>query len=131
MRLIDHLAVERQGAGIRVAGECRDDPLRPFPFRGADRKGFVDDGELRRMDRHLRGETRAPRREAFRLEPLRVLEIGVDRVDRRDFGGGSRQQAERARELVGAVIRAIDCLVVAAEAGRKILGAPGDRFEPR
>src|SRR5205823_681262 len=40
MRLIDHLAVERQGAGIRVAGEGRDDPLRPFPFHGADRKGF-------------------------------------------------------------------------------------------
>src|SRR5216684_2616554 len=116
--LVDHLAVEGEGAGIRVGGKGGDDALGPFALGRADRECLVDRGELGRMDRHLGGEARAPPRQAFGFEPGLVSKIGVDRVDRDDLRRGRREQAQRTRQLVGAVIFAVDRAVASADRGR-------------
>src|SRR5437870_340450 len=41
MRLVDHPAVEREGAGIRVGGKGGNDALGPLALGGADRKRLV------------------------------------------------------------------------------------------
>ena len=46
------------------------------------------------MDRHLGGKAGAPRGSALGGEPGLVLEIGVDRVDRDDAGGGGAGEAQ-------------------------------------
>src|SRR5580765_7743285 len=71
--LVDHLAVEREGAGMGIGGKGGDDALGPFALGGADREGFVDDRKLGRVDRHLGAEARSPSREAFGPEPRIVL----------------------------------------------------------
>ena len=52
------------------------------------REGLVDDGDLRRVDRHLGGEAVAARFSALEAKPVEVAEVRVDAVDRVDFGRG-------------------------------------------
>ena len=56
----------------------------------------------------------------------------MDRVDRRDLGGGGGEQTLRARDLIGKVQAPSGLLVVGrAERGGEVLRAPGQRDEPR
>lgn len=121
MGLVDHPAVERDRAGAGVLGKDGNNLARPGKFFFAGGKGVVDYRNLRRMDRHLGGEARSPRRRGLGSEPRRVVEVRVDRVDRHDAGSRCPQQAERSRQPVNVVIGSVRPSIAAAETSRQIL----------
>ena len=75
----------------------------------------------------------ATRAAAIALEALEVAKVGVDRVDRRHLGRRSREQALRARELIGERPAAVGspCCRSRRARRREVLGAPGQRDEAR
>ena len=101
-------------------------PLRLRDILRGGREAAVDDRYLIGMDRQPPGKAVAPRNPAGRLQPLGIAEIGVERVERRNPGGGGGEQTLRAGDLVGKAPRAVRILVGGrADRGGKILRAPG------
>src|SRR5947209_6988128 len=117
MRLVDHLAVEPQRAGIRIARERRNHLLRPIAFGLGRLERGVDHIDMFWMDQRLRRKSVAPRGARFLLEARQIVDVGVDGVDRRDFGRGRRHQAEIAREAIRAMEYAAGGFLGGAERG--------------
>jgi hypothetical protein len=104
----------------------RDHCVCPLDRVRVRREHLVDDGDLRRVDRHLADEPVAARFLAFALEPSLVAEIDVDSVDRRHPGGGRAGKTKAARKLIGSKEVALRVAVgLGTELGRKVLRTPG------
>ena len=67
MRAVDHLAIERKDAGVRIRLKGRVNPLRPLHPRHRRGEGGIHDVDLGRMDQDLAGE--AVRRRGLGLLP--------------------------------------------------------------
>src|SRR3954471_10633002 len=78
MRLVDHLAVEPQRAGIRIARERRNHLLRPIAFGLGRLERGVDHIDVFWMDQRLRRKSIAPRGARFLLEARQIVDVGVD-----------------------------------------------------
>src|SRR4051794_22581317 len=103
MRLVDHLAVEAQRAGVRIARERRDYLLRPIALGLGRLERRVYHVDVLGMDQRFRRKTDAPRRARFLSEPRQIVDVGIDGVDRRDLGRGGGHQAQIARQPIRAV----------------------------
>ena len=98
VRAVDHLAVERQDAGVRIGREGLIDPFRPaHPLRRGG-EGGIHDVDLGRVDQDLAGE--AVRRSGFGLppQPVGVPRIRKGRVDRGDPDRAGGHQHLGSRE---------------------------------
>ena len=112
MRHVDHHAVDADRARARIFFKDLNDALGVRDFVSRRGEGFVDRCGLRRVDRHLAEETGAACLDGFRHQPVIVAEIGEYRVDRQHLGRARCREAERAGELVGPVILAVQQPVV-------------------
>jgi hypothetical protein len=101
MRTIDHLAIERQGAGVGVVGEQAQDGLGAGDLLGGWREYLVDDRHLVGMDGELAGETVARRHPRLLAQSLRIAEVDEHGVDRLHGGGDRRVERHVARQAIG------------------------------
>jgi hypothetical protein len=75
MRLVNHFAVELQGASAAGLSECVDDALRVLQFFGRGGKACVDDGDLVRVYGQLAAEALAARAAHIGLQAFVVAKV--------------------------------------------------------
>ena len=127
-----HSAGDADDAGARIGGERVDDRLRVRQGFRRRREHLVDDRHLRRVDRHFAGKTVAAGGLAFAAKAVVVTEVDIDSVDRRHLGGGRAGKAQRSRQPIRVEKSPLRIAVgFGAELRGKVLGAPGQRGQPR
>src|SRR5437763_2749547 len=105
MRAVVHLAADANYASVRLARERFNHRAGARDLRVWWGEDLVDDGHLRRMNRHFAGKAIAARGLAFTAESHLVTEVridGVDRLNARGVGGEQREIAgQHVRRRVG------------------------------
>ena len=76
------------------------------------------------MDRGLGAEPGCDSGHSFGAQPLGIAEIGVNRINGLDTGGGGAEQAEAADQLKWRRVLAVRAIGCRADIGCKIFAAP-------
>ena len=125
MRRIDHFTIELKRACCGVSFECVNDLKRRGDSVSRRGKGPIDDRHLRRMNSHHSYEAIASALGRKCGQAVEVADSRIDRFNGSDTGGVCREQAQRARKLIGS-----GELAIMFSAGRrtdgcgKIFGTP-------
>jgi hypothetical protein len=110
VRRIQHDAIDLRHA-CSAGLECGEHAFGPAALGIGGAKTLVDDVDLRRMYRRLRGESVAAGRVSLVGETLTIPKIGEYSVDRDNSRGASGEQAEaageRERRRISAVLVAV------------------------
>src|ERR1700687_416867 len=99
MRLVNHPAVDTEGAEIRIACEGLDDFLCPCAFRRGRLESSIDDIDMLGMNDGLCRKAIPARGARFQFEPGKIFDVGVNGVDRRDLGSRSADETHVAVKL--------------------------------
>src|SRR5262245_61916470 len=101
MRHVVHLAVDADRTNVRLCGERRDDTACMFKIGVRRREACIYGCDLIGVDRDPADKSVPSRDLAAFRQPLLILEINVQGLERRSTSRAGGKQALRARHLIG------------------------------